>query len=307
MKTRKFVVGALNHVYFVTSDGGVLFYLNSDRLFFYSMLAVLSKRYKVIIVGISIMFTHVHLMVRAQDKAQFVLFMREVIRTLSRILRQDRGWDGPLLKTPFGSAPRVTSKQHRSSMIYLLNNPVEKRLCNRAVEDRWTFLAYYNGDINPFSKPLVKRYASKRLRNACAVIDAEVAVGRYLRPTLLRNLSQGLLREEQEQLADYVIRQFACIDYREGVAIFDGYDKMLQAADATTGKEFDIGEVFDPDSDIPYREMIRMAASAHLFDGWKLLHLNRNEQIYWMKRFRAVPHANAKHIGRFLHLKDIPY
>ena len=67
MEKRRFSAGALHHVYFITRDGGVLFYRISDRLSFYTTISVLASRYKVDIIGISIMFTHVHLMVRARD------------------------------------------------------------------------------------------------------------------------------------------------------------------------------------------------------------------------------------------------
>lgn len=305
MQTRRFVPGALNHIFFMSRDGGVLFYLTSDRLFFYSLLAVIARRYNVVVVGVCIMFTHVHLMVRAEDLAQLQAFMGQLLKALSTVFRKDRNLEGPVLKTPFGSAPRVASKQQRSSLIYLFNNPVEKHLCQRAEEDRWTFLAFYDGTVSPFSAPLVKRNASRRLRNACAVVDAESAAGRYLRPALLRRLSCGLRREELEQLSDYVIVKYPCIDYRLAVELFDGFERMLRTAEATTGKEFDIGEEFSPESDVPYREMIRLAAGAHLLDGWKLLHLDPESRAQWIRKFRSATHATDRQIGKFLHLAEL--
>ena len=45
MKKRTFVIGAPLHVYFLARDGCVLFYRTTDRLSFYSVLAVLAKRF----------------------------------------------------------------------------------------------------------------------------------------------------------------------------------------------------------------------------------------------------------------------
>jgi REP element-mobilizing transposase RayT len=302
MEKRRFSAGALHHVYFITRDGGVLFYRISDRLSFYTTISVLASRYKVDIIGISIMFTHVHLMVRAEDLAQFRLFMNQLLRTFSKLINQDRGSQGPVFKTPFGSAPQTTDKRQRSSLIYLFNNPVEKRLCSKAVEDRWTFLAYYD-DPHPFSAPLVKRYASHAMRDACQLVDAEARAGRYLRPVLLRTLFRKLSREEQEQLTDYVIQQYRFINYEAAIALYGGYDRMLRTTEETSGQEFDIGEEFDANSDVPFREMIRVAAQGRLFDGWALLRLDEQAQQKWIRRFRAETSATSRHIQKFLHLE----
>jgi len=301
MRKRLFFADALHHVYFLAEAGNVLFYTRSDRLSFYTTLSVLAKRYGVIVVGVSIMFTHVHLMVRAVDMAQFRLFMGQLIRTFSRMVREDRGLSGPVFNTPFGSAPQKESKRQRSSLIYLLNNPVEKHLCAKAVGDRWTFLAYYGGDPHPFSAPLNKAYASRNMRHACSLVDTEFRAGRFLRPALLRNLFRPLSREEQEQLADHIILVYRTIDYDVANKLFGGYDRLLHATEETSGKEFEVGEVFDPSSDVPYLEMSRIASRSGLFENWKLLHLTSHEQQDWMRQFRTSTHANEVQVRKFLH------
>lgn len=303
MKKRLFFADALHHVYFLAGAGNVLFYTQSDRLSFYTTLSVLAKRYGVTVVGVSIMFTHVHLMVQAADMAQFRLFMGQLIRTFSRLVREDRGQDGPVFNTPFGSAPQKDSKRQRSSLIYLLNNPVEKHLFAKAVEDRWTFLAYYGGDPYPFSTPLNKAYASRHMRDACSLVDAESRAGRFLRPALLRNLFRPLSREEQEQLADHIILVYRTIDYDAANNLFGGYERLLRATEETSGKEFEVGEEFDPTSDVPYLEMSRIASRSGLFDNWKLLHLTPSEQQGWMRKFRTNTHATEAQVRKFLHKK----
>ena len=306
MQKRRFVPGALNHIFFISRDSGVLFYLTSDRLFIYSLLAVLARRHNVVVVGVCIMYTHVHLMVRAEDLAQLRAFMGQLIRALSLTFRKDRGLEGPILKTPFGSAPRVDSKNQRSSLIYLFNNPVEKHLCTQAIADRWTFLAYYEGNPSPFSAPLVKRKSSQKMRDKCALIDSEFAAGRFLKPAFLRWISKGLSKEEQEQLVDYIVVKYQCIDYQTALEMFDGYDNLVKTTDATTGKEFDIGEEFSNETDIAYVDMIRLAANHHLFDGWKLLHLDPASQKRYARIFRNEAHATEQQICKFLHLSRIP-
>ena len=297
------MAGAPLHIYFLARGGCVLFYRTTDRLSFYSVLSVLAKRFGVTVLGVSFMFTHVHLMVRTSDLAQLRLFIGQLIKTFSRLLREDRAVAGPQFETPFGSAPKVSLKEQRSCLIYIWNNPVEKKLCTKAVKDRWTFLAYYNNPF-PFSERLVKRYASAQLQKACSVIDGESRAGRYLRPRFLRTLFATLVKKEQEQLADYIIGAYRFIDYTGAVKLFDSFDQLLIATEASTGKEFDVGEQYDPLSDAPYREMLRLVSKGHLFDNWKLLHLEPDEQKRLFRIFKNETAATDRQIRKFLHMDD---
>lgn len=302
MKNRRRVVpGALHHVYTISRDGGVLFYRVSDRLCLFTVLSVYSRKYKVAVLGLSIMFTHIHLMVRVVDLAQLRAFIGQTLATFTRIINADRRKRGELFRRPFGSAPRVSPKEKRSSLIYLFNNPVEKHLCAKAVDDRWSFLAYSKTPF-PFSKPLIKREVSFRLRRAAECVDAECAAGRYLRPAFLRRLFGGLVKEEQESLTDYIINKYQFICFDDAIGLFGDVDRMLLAAEASAGKEFDVGEQFEPLSDVAYREMAAQAAKNHLFEDWKLLHLSDEEIGRWMRYFRVATTANDRQIRRFMHL-----
>lgn len=301
MKNRKFYPGAWHHVYVITRDAGVLFYRITDRLSLYTILAVFAVRFRISVLGVSIMFTHLHLMLKALDLTQLRSFMQQVLSTFSRVVNEDRCLCGTLFKRPFGSAPKSTDKEKRSSLIYLYNNPVEKKLCQHAVEDRWTFLAYARGPF-PFSSKLVKRNVRYALRTACDFVDREQMAGRYLRPARLRSLFEPLSRAEQEQLTDYIIQRYAFIDHEAAVHLFQCLDDLLLATDASSGKEFEVGEVFDPQSDIAYREMCSLAARSGLFKDWKLLHLPEEERRAWARRFRQSTSASERQIEKFLHL-----
>lgn len=272
MKDRKFQQGAWHHIYVITEDGGVLFYRITDRLSFFTVASVFARRYNMIVLGLSIMFTHFHMMLKAPDLTQLRSFMQQVLAAFSRIIVEDRTLERPVFKRPFGSAPKVSEKDQRASF--------------------------------PFSSKLVKRKVRFALRTAADVVDREAAAGRYLRPALLRNLFQPLSREEQEQLTDYIIQcyQFICID--EAVGRFDSYESMLDACDASSGKEFDVGEVYDPYSDVPYREMAHMAAQAHLFDNWELLHLGPQSKRRWFQAFRTGCNATERQVRKFMHIGE---
>ena len=300
MKTRKFLSGAWFHIYTISRDRGVLFYRLTDRLCLFTILSVYARKYNMIVLGISIMFTHIHLMIRALDLTHMRSFVGQSLATFTRVINADRGRKGELFRRPFGSAPRLHDKEKRSSLIYLFNNPVEKRLCKKAVDDRWTFLAYYT-DTHPFSKKLVKRDVSFRLRRAADFVDAEQAAGRYLKPVTLRHLFSGLAKNEQEQLTDHIISRYQFISVEEAIAPFSDYRQLLQATEVSAGKEFDVGEEYDPFSDIAYREMAILAANARLFDGWRLFKLSDEEKRHWSRIFQEKAHASEGQIRKFLH------
>ncbi len=300
MRNKRIMPGAWHHVYSITQDGGVLFYRISDRLCFYTIISVCARRFNIIVLGLSLMFTHFHMMLRAVDIAHLRAFVGTVLSIFTRLINADRRRNGALFKRPFGRAMRVSEKEKRSSIIYLLNNPVEKHLVKKAVEDRWTFLAHY-GEAYPFTPKLVKRNVSFRLRCACDYVDGECAAGRSLIPSALRRLFEPLTRAEQEQLCDYIINKYCCIAYKEVIELFDGEENLMTAAAASTGKEFDVGEAYDPYSDVPYREMVTLASRKGLFDDWKLLHLDEAERGKWMQFFLNMTSANELQVSKFLH------
>ena len=300
MRNKRLIPGAWHHIYSITQDGGVLFYRISDRLCFYTIVSVCARRFRMIVLGLSLMFTHFHMMLRAVDLAHLRAFVGAVLSIFTRVINADRKRRGALFKRPFGRAMRVSDKEKRSSIIYLLNNPVEKRLVTKAKEDRWTFLAHCS-ETYPFTPKLVKRNVSFRLRCACDYVDGECAAGRYLIPSALRRLFKPLTREEQEQLCDYIIDKYKFIAYGEVVGLFDGERELIIATEASAGKEFDVGEVHDQSTDIPYREMASLAARKELFDDWKLLHLDETERRKWMQFFLNMTSASELQVCKFLH------
>lgn len=302
-KERRFVRAALQHVYKITNDFGILFYRTSDRLVMFSIMSVMSRKHKVRVSGVSLMFTHIHEALYVNDYSQMAAYERDCMSTYSRISNKDQGLRGNLFKH-FGWASKTDPKSRKSCLVYVLNNPPEKKLCRRAIEDRWNFLAYYNNP-NPFSKPLVKHRASYYLREACGIIDHEFVSGRYLRPAVLRLIFSKIgTKEEREQLVDYIITKYNFIDYESGINLFGSYENMVAATDAMTGAEYDVGEEYGVKTDVPYVEMIRMAAKDGLLGSdIKLLHLMPQDRIAYIKRYLRIPGATDNHIKSFFHIK----
>ena len=90
MKNKSFPSSAWHHIYSITRDGGVLFYRITDRLCFFSIMSIYAHSYHMIVLGLSIMFTHFHMMVRAVDTAHIRAFVGQCLATFTRIINDDR-------------------------------------------------------------------------------------------------------------------------------------------------------------------------------------------------------------------------
>jgi len=295
---------SLQHVYKITADLGILFYRVTDRLVMFSIMSVMARKHKIVIAGVAIMFNHIHEAEYVEDYAQMSAYERDCMCTFSRVMNTDQRLKGKRFNH-FGWASKKDPKSQKSCIVYILNNPPEKKLCRHAAEDRWNFLAYYNNP-NPFSKPLVKHNASYYLKEACGIIDREFAAGRYLKPAALRLMfSKIKSAEEREQLVDYIITKYNFIDYDSAVKLFGSYDNMVAATDAMKGAEYDISEVYGVRSDVPYIEMVRFASKDGLLGpDMRLLHLDGKERTGYVRRYSMLPGVTDRHIKAFFHLEQ---
>ena len=303
-KRRRTPSGSLQHIYKITTDGGVLFYRDIDHLVYYSIQSVMARKHNLPVQCSCHMFTHTHDIAAPVDPSQLIAYERDVNAAFSQSYNMETGRSGQLFRRPFGSAPKRTDKDKRSSIIYVFNNPVEKRLCHRAIEDRWTFLAYYEQEY-PFSEKPRLSYARWPFRNAVHMIDVEFRAGRWLKYPLLFNLFSQLNAEEKEQLTDFIIQRYFFFDRETCYDLFKGVDGMISAIDLTQGKEFDVGETFDPHSDIAYREMCSVARKYGLLNpGLPLLSLPETRKVSLAEYLSRTTSAEEYQIRRFLHLEE---
>ena len=197
-KKRRHAEDALQHTYKITRDGGVLFYRREDHLVYYTLQSMLARKHRLRVLGSSHMYTHVHEGSLPEDLVQLSAYEHDLSSTFARNYNRETGRSGALFDGHFGSAPKKDEKKMRSCMIYIFNNPVEKKLVKKAREDRWTFLPYYVEEY-PFSRRPVIRYCRKPLVDAIHIVEHEFRSGRYLKYNLLHHLFSSLNGEEKEQ------------------------------------------------------------------------------------------------------------
>lgn len=302
MKKRKFYKDIINHGYQRTADGGVLFYTQSDHLVYFTIYCTVARKYGVKVLSLCQMPDHLHDAVTARTYHAYYGFKQEVNSRFAKEYNEQCQSQGPVFETPFGSAPKAGIKKGRSNLIYIANNAVERQLVTRAEDYRWNYLAY-SLSSHPFSDPIVIRHASKALRTALRIAEAQFKAGRPLNYTLLKNLTKDLTPGEIQQFTDRVVSLYNVIDYAEASRYFETLMEMFIAIHADTGSEFDLNETFVGKSDKPYAQMTRILLET---GKWKDIHeilaLSRESKLELFELLREQTSVMGEQIGKYLHL-----
>lgn len=290
------------HTYQRTLDKGVFLYRIQERLMLYTIISVTAKKRKVNVCALAFMFTHIHSLLRVSSRRDAHDFWGEAISIFVRELNRDSGRKGAMFDS-IGSAWKTGDKKIRSCILYIYNNSCEKKLFRRAIDDRWNFLSYAFSH-NPFSKKLILRNSSAGMRAALKMVNFEEQNGRYLNLPRLRTIFSGLNKEETQQLMDYIICRYDMIDYQSTVKYFKSPDSMLMAIDSGTGKEFDIKEEWDGDSEIPFVHLCSKAREFGLLDRDMKIYNSSPERRAELKEvFLLETDAQSYQIDKFLHLQ----
>ncbi len=293
---------AVHHVYQNTRKGYLIFYSVKDYLILFSVITVVACRYGIKILGISMMPDHIHLIVYVRDPDRFRAFVRDYTSIFTKLYNRHYGLTGPLFNTPFGCAPKFIHKKIRTAIAYVYNNPVEGHLALRAEEGQWNFLAYAN-EKYPFSKKLRIDKARWALRKALYTVKACRKNRRWLDYTEIEKVTENLPRRELQQLTDYTIRKYNCIDYEAAIAYYGSYEEMVKALNANTGSEYDLKEdTYAKDYRI-YKTMILILCHGKKMETMeKVLNLPRPERYRLRWSLIRNKGATDKEVAKLLRL-----
>jgi hypothetical protein len=100
----------------------------------------------------------------------------------------------------------------------------------------------------PFSEPIDKKKASKKLLLSMDAADRYHNRNEYLDYPVIRKMFDGLDEVEHEQLLDHIISLYLPVDREKLLEYYKSYEDMVIAINANTGSEYDIDEFFDPES-----------------------------------------------------------
>ena len=301
-RNRVFKVGALHHIYQRTVDGYLIFYSVRDYLVFFTLICTIARKFDIAVLGICFMCDHVHFLVKAPSRKVLSAFVREYTCRFSRQRNVHYHRKGQFFRHRFGSAPKVSEKKARTAIAYLYNNPVEKKLCSEADDFRWNFLKYAI-DSHPFSEKVRLDKVSRPLRRALEEVRLLRKEDTPLTYPFLDRIVKGLTHQEVNQLTDYIVTAYNCIDYDGLCSYYDNFKTMLIAIHSNTGSEYQIREEVTPDSDMIFQQMQSTIQHCSAYpDMTAVLSLPDAEKrrLAWV--LAAETGASPTQISKFLHM-----
>lgn len=302
MKVRRFKKGAVNHVYQRTINRFNIFYDIADYIVYFTIFCTFAKQADVTVWGLCLMIDHIHSLIQCNEMMSMSDFISRVTSVYVRCYNKYRSRKGPLFDERFGSAPKSDLKKLISCIIYVGNNPVERRICTRAEKFRWNFLAYADSD-SPFSQKLQIKKMSKSMHRAIRIVNSYLKCGLYLDYAVVDSIFTDLNNNEREQLIDYIIVKYNVIDYKLILNHFDSYQQILVSMRSTTGSEYDLHEDIDRLSDTVYLDLIREVRKMGISNLRNVVCLSVDDKIRIAEILQKTTSVSAYQIRKFLHLK----
>lgn len=302
-RSRKFINGECNHVYQRTVGGVNLFYDLEDFLIFFMIVSVTARKYGVRLLQMCLMIDHVHLLVLTESLAKLADFVRDYSSVFAREYNASVGRRGQLFNKSYGSAPKKGEKRTRSTIVYIGNNPVEKKICSKAEDYRWNFLKYIVCKY-PFSRKMLVKEHSRQLARAVKIVNAASKESKYLNYTQLYRVFSTLQGFEKDILVDHIISTYYPFDDAELLRYYDSYEQMLGAMHSTSGAEHDIKETISYGSDLIFGEMAEYVKKRFPNKPVRSVVALTNEQKSTLMNDLMV-HTGATlfEVSKFLHLK----
>ena len=290
------------HIYQRSIKQFIIFYSMEDRLVYFTIFSVLARTYGIVVLALALMFDHIHFLIKASDRKTYAGFIGVVTLTFALAYNRDSGRKGPLFEKAYSNAPKRKDKDVRTCIAYNYNNSVEKKLFARAEEEQWNFLAYVDNP-HPFSAPIDKKKASKKLIRSMDAATRYQKRNEYLDYPVVRALFDGLSTDEREQLLDFIITLYLPIDRERLLGFYKSYEDMVIAINANTGSEYDIDEVFDPESHQDFARMLEITGRSSFADDPRsiiLAPVAQRRQI--ANTLLRLTGGSRNHVKRFLHL-----
>ena len=272
MKKRRVYSGRVHHICQQSIGGAVVFYTLSDYLVYFTIYCTVARRYGIPVLAVCPMADHTHNTVIAPDSV-----------TLSKL----------------------GNKQVKTALNYNYNNPVERKMVEKAEDYRWNFLRYAR-EKNPYSAPAGKKTVSPRFRGITREIQRIFLGNGYLHYAQLDRWRKLLDEKSFQQLVDYAISLWNIIDYEELIHYYGSYETLLRSLHDNTGSEYDIKEERDPYSDDVYNEcskiLLKEGVVTNLFEI-PVLPENIKEEAMDVLRRRTS--ARPRQIEKFLHMTPL--
>lgn len=305
MRTRKVYPGEVHHVCQQTIDGVLLFYTVSDYLVFFTVYCTVARRFGIKTLALCPMPDHTHNTVVAPDGITLSRFVQQYTHLFAREWNESRGRKGPLFKHRFMVSAKLGNKQVKTTINYNNNNPVERKMVQKAEDYRWNFLLYAR-DKHPYSAPIISSQKTKTFRGICNEIRRIHAGGGHLRYCQLERWKQKLKPVEMQQLADFIIGLWNIIDYDEVISYYGDYETMIRSFHDNTGSDYDIREDHDSYSDAVYMDCTKTLLKTGLVNNlFEIPALPADTKAALAETLRCRTTARPRQIEKYLHIKRV--
>lgn len=253
MKKRKVYPGEVHHVCQQTIDGVLVFYSVSDYLVFFTIYCTVARRCNIPVLALCPMVDHLHNTVIAPDNTSLSRFVQQYTHLFAREWNESRGRKGPLFKHRYMSSVKLGNKQVKTTINYNFNNPVERKMVEKAEEYRWNFLRYAQ-EKAPYSAKLDIGKKSWKFRSVYNEVKRIYTGGGHLRYEQLKRWKRMLSPGELQQIVDYAINLWNVIDYKETVSYYGDLETMIRSFHDNTGSDYSIKEDHNNYSDSVYKD-----------------------------------------------------
>ena len=276
-----------------------IFYRIEDCIMYFTTFSVFARRMEMVFIAFSIMFNHTHATTLDETRQRITLFQRQVGVSTAHTYNRESGRAGQLWHHSFGFSVKNGVKRILGNIAYVCNNPVAGKMNRKAIDNRWTLLAYYNNP-NPFSEPIIREKCSRKMERAMKLVDISYDNDEPLNYATQRRLFSGLNRKEKAQIIDYVISKYNFLDFDALINLYGSFEKAMIAVDSNAGAEYDL--IDDTGDHSCYMKMI--ALTRQMFPNlWNVnVEMLSDEQKNQLATaFRTILMAKEENIRRFLH------
>lgn len=300
---RKLPPDTYQHICQQTIGRCIIFYSWKDRLVYYTIFSVMACNYRVSVLALALMFDHLHYLIKVMMRETYAKFVGVTTSTFVMAYNRDSGRKGALFRKAYSNSPKRRDKDVRTCIAYDYNNSVEKKLFSRAEQDRWNLLAYID-DPHPYSRPIDKKTASRKLLRSMEAANRFHKRNEFLDYPVVRKLFDGLVNAECEQLLDFIISLYLPIDREKLLGYYKSYKDMVIAINSNTGSEYNLDEVYDPESHQCFVQMLEITRKSSFADDPRSIILASDAKKWQIaEALMNRTDATLGQVKRFLHLK----
>lgn len=167
------------HVYFRGNHQNNVFYTNLDKIMFLKLCNTFAKRYQTVIQEFVLMDNHVHLHLSTNCLSEF---MRRFLQVYSRWYNTEHKTEGHLFVSPFNSSAKFGEENQVDSMLYILQNPLNAKICTEPGMYEWSSYRFHFGMKSRLSEyisvdtSLIDNYFRTKRDLDNAIFDKQISI-----------------------------------------------------------------------------------------------------------------------------------